>query len=1334
MNLHEIPEKPQGTSWTNEQWEAIVRKGENILVAAAAGSGKTAVLVERIIRRISDEKDPVDVDRLLVATFTNAAAAEMKMRVREALEKALAAQPDSPFLQRQLALLHRASITTLHSFCLDVIRRHFQRIGLDPGFRIANETETELLRQDVLEELFEERYASEAEDSCFWQLLDWFGGERSDEALFALVQQLYDASRSHPQPARWLQAMAQLFNAESNEPSLWYDSLYRDIRLELEGISGLLRDALKWTRQPGGPALYEDTLQEEAAMVESLLLLCEGDWTRLYEAVHGAAFGRLKSARGDQFDKSLQDKVKNARDKAKQRFTALKEELFSRSPEQYREELLAMYPLMHELVSMTGQFAERFTETKQARGLIDFTDLEHYCLEILADSTASETLEPSAAALEYREQYIEILLDEYQDTNLVQEAIIQLIAQPEKGNRFMVGDVKQSIYRFRLAEPGLFLEKYRNYGANNAGQRRIDLASNFRSRKQVVHGVNFLFRQMMKETVAEMDYDEKAELVYGASYYEAAGEDKPLPLEWMIIDRSAEDSSTLAAAAAAQEEDDSGMSEEGGVSFSEEIREMETAQLEARAIVRQIHHLLGMDGGEPFRVYDKNMNGMRPVTYRDIVILLRATQSWAPVFLEELRQAGIPAYADLNSGYFSAVEVEIMIALLRVIDNPYQDIPLAGVLRSPIVGLSADELARIRLVSPQGSFYEAVSRYVEKASQQPEALLYQKISRFYNQLQQWRTAARQGSLAELVWNLFRETGYYDFVGGMPGGLQRQANLRALHDRARQYESTSLRGLFRFLRFIERMQESGGDLGTARALGEQEDVVRIISIHKSKGLEFPVVFLAGIGKLFNQRDLYDSFLIHKELGFGPAFIDLKQRVSYPTLPAMAIKKRMRMEMLAEEMRVLYVALTRAREKLYLVGSVASLAKQLETWAATELDYETLPDHVLAKARSYLDWLGPALFKHRDSQSLRESAHVITKLPDRWLGEQSQWNVSVVYPAMLAQEAAAAEQMEEGQQERLESLQRRQPVELEDPLWEARVAERIHWTYPFEAAAHMLSKTTVTELKRMNETWASGEREVGQAPFTDDAAVGRSGKEQELFINSQSPSLASIWTPHESGRGTAKASGLFRRPRFIEQQKLSAAEKGTIYHAILQHIPLDRAWTMELLEEQLNRMVLEQKITEEQLADIDPQVILDFIGSELGQRLAGAKQAEREIPFTYGLAASEVYPVSFRQEERREDSSLKEEHDADRIETILVQGIIDCLFEEEDGWVLLDYKSDHLIGREPASWAERYQLQLSLYRRAVEEIWRRPVKEVQLVFLNGGCAVDMSELTSRSGGLR
>ncbi|WP_248926679.1 helicase-exonuclease AddAB subunit AddA [Paenibacillus hamazuiensis] len=1360
MTIRKVP-KPEGSTWTDDQWDAIALTGHNVLVAAAAGSGKTAVLVERIIRRISDERDPVDVDRLLVATFTKAAAAEMRHRIREAVEKALVKQPDSGHLRRQLALMGRASITTLHSFCLEVMKRYYQLIHLDPGFRIANETESELMRQDVLEELLEEWYGASGEDSPFWRLVDSFSGERSDEPLYRLIQRLYDYSRSHPWPDYWLRETAALFEADFGTDDPWKKSLLADVRLELSGTCDLLRQAMRIAEQPEGPAPYIDNLKEDIAVVGKLLEASHTSWDELYGAFGTAAFGKLKAVRGDQCDKELQEQVKELRNRAKDQIAKIKEELFERSSQQYADEMRAIAPLMGTLAELVIRFGERYKQAKAAKGLVDFADLEHFCLQILRhpDSTP-DRLVPSQAALDYREQFVEVLLDEYQDTNSVQEAIVELISRPAPGNRFMVGDVKQSIYKFRLAEPGLFLDKYKSYRPDETEPGlRIDLARNFRSRQEVVGGVNYIFKMVMNEAVGEIDYDDRAKLVYGAGYPDAQHAAHDLSAELLLIDKSGPSESEERYS---ETEDDDANSAEFSASAEadaadpqQEAQELETAQLEARVIAANIRRMMGLDGsGAPaFEVFDKRTGGMRPATFRDFVILMRATQAWAPVFIEELRLQGIPAYAELSAGYFSAMEVEVMMSLLKVIDNPFQDIPLAAVLRSAIVGLSADELAQIRIFAKGVPFYEAVKAYAaggrededsgegdvsadfagdsrgsegaegsgdavrgergSEAAGGPDGTdsgrqldlfdmigerqtapfaadtsertrnpgVQRKLALFLRQLADWRRDAQSGSLAELLWKVLRETGYYDFCGGMPGGVQRQANLRALYDRARQYEATSFRGLFRFLRFIERMKETGGDLGTARALGEQEDVVRIMTIHKSKGLEFPVVFVAGMAKMFNQMDLNDAFLLHKELGFGPRFADTELRVTYPTLPALAIRRRMRLETLAEEMRVLYVALTRPKEKMFLIATVKGLDKKLLQWARLlEHPQQTLPDFELAQAKCYLDWVGPAMIRHPHAKALRERVGADFRSQPFLADETSRWIVHIVQPELLAHtaEAAPTAAPDSGLMDAVRAL-RAVPG---SGVWQREVERKLSWTYPYGAAHEMFSKTSVSELKRIGEDQRLWQELQGEE------AVG------ELF-------------PAQSA-GTFFRPVITRRPRFLEQRKMNAAERGTLFHAVMQHVPLDGEPDEDSVRATVRRMVEKELITEQQSEAVDVSVIAGFFRTPLGRRLLASGKVRREIPFSYRLAAGEVYPDA--------DEAAKDE-------TILIQGVIDCMFEEPAGLVLLDFKTDALQGRSPETVKERYKLQLDLYAKAVQHIWRKPVVHKYLFLFDGAHVVEV-----------
>ena len=1280
------PSKPPGSSWTDEQWEAIRLRGSDILVSAAAGSGKTAVLVERIIRRITDERDPVDVDRLLVATFTNAAAGEMRQRIREAIEKKLETEPGSAHLRRQMALIHRAPITTLHSFCLEVIRRHCQRIQLDPSFRIANETEAELMRQDLLSELLEERFGLSGEDSPFWQLADSFGGERGDDALVRLILHVYDFSRSHPWPDVWLREAAGRFARAASGTAKVSDllqALTADVKMELQGIAAVLTDALRSAERPGGPAPYAANLRDDLEQVERAIEASGKSWDGLYRAMNGIVFGKLNACRGKDVDKGLQEQVKQLRDMAKKQLNAIREELFVRTPEQYAGEMAEMAPIVLELAELVIEFAERYRRLKADKGLVDFADLEHYCLQILRhpDSTP-EQLIPSDAAKEYREQFVEILLDEYQDTNAVQEAIVALITRPAPGNRFMVGDVKQSIYRFRLADPGLFTEKYKTYERSDqdepAGGRKIGLKRNFRSRSHVVEAVNFLFRQIMTERVGEMDYDEDAELVYGASYPESPNDPS---VELMIIDRggSSEDESGSVESDADGGADSEGIDaevfdtagERAGPNPEEEEEQAETAQLEARYIAAQIRKLIGLTGGAPFQVYDRKTDSLRPLQFRDIVVLLRATSHWAPVFMEELRLAGIPVYAELNAGYFTATEVEIVLSLLKVIDNPYQDIPLAAVLRSPIVGLSAADLAQVRIRGKRKPYFEAVLSCAE--SDDGEGMndpLAGKLRAFVAKLRGWQDEARQGSLSDLIWNIYSATGYYDYVGGMPDGLQRQANLRALYDRARQFEATSFRGLFRFLRFVERMQDSGQDLGAARALGEQEDVVRIMSIHKSKGLEFPVVFVAGLGKTFNQTDLNGTFLLHKELGFGPMRVEPRIRAAWPTLPLLAIKRRMRAEMTAEELRVLYVALTRPKEKLFLVGSVKSLEKAVQKWARMmETEGWRLPEYEMAKAKSYLDWIGPALIRHPQAEPLRIRTNLPEPIPAFAAGAASEWRVAAVPGESFAQAAAAADLSYAD--ERLLAIAELKPVPGGSGSAEARerLNERFAWTYKYAQAPTLFSKTSVSELKRLADHFlADGE---------DPPANG---------MLARAPSF------HLFGK----------RPKFMGAVEMTTAERGTIYHAVMQHLPLNGEVTAETVRRTLDRMVERELILPEQRSAVDSSIVLRFFADELGQRLLRADRVYREVPFSYATSAGDIYPGT--------DESVRDE-------IVLVQGVMDCIFVENDELVLLDYKTDAIYGDRLEQLAKRYGTQLLLYAAAVEKIWKRPVKEKALFFFDG-----------------
>ncbi|MBR0639982.1 helicase-exonuclease AddAB subunit AddA [Bacillus safensis] len=1233
----QIP-KPNNSTWTDDQWEAIVSEGQDILVAAAAGSGKTAVLVERLIRKMTRPEDPVDVDRLLVVTFTNASAAEMKHRITEALEKELAKNPGSLHMRRQLSLMNRANISTLHSFCLQVLRTFYYEIDLDPGFRLADQTEGELLGDEVLDELFEDEY--KAGKPSFFELVDRYTSDRHDLDLQWLVKKIYEFSRSHPSPEQWMRAFLSLYDVDVQtkvEQLPFYPYIKEDLSLVFRSCLELLERALALSKEPGGPAPRAENFIDDLEQVNELIRH-QDDFEKLYELVPNINFKRLKTCKGDEYDPVLLEKATDARNQAKKQLEKLKDEYFMRSPAQHLKSLAEMKPVVETLVELVIQFGQRFEKAKQEKSIVDFSDLEHYCLRILAEQDAEGNLIETEAAKYYQQQFEEVLVDEYQDTNLVQETILKLVSKGEyaaDGNLFMVGDVKQSIYRFRLAEPMLFLNKYKQFTPDGKETgKRIDLNKNFRSRSDVLDSTNFLFKQLMGETVGEIEYDEQAELKLGASYPES----EDTTTEMLLVHLDQQEAET-----------------------DEEREELETVQLEARVIAKKIRELVE----RPFQVYDAKQQMTRNLQYRDIVILLRS-MPWAPQMMEELKKQGIPVYANLSSGYFEATEVSVILSLLKVIDNPYQDIPLAAVLRSPLVHLDENEMALIRTSDKKGTYYDAVKAFMSVThSDHPTC---KKLERFFRLLRKWRDFSMNHSVAELIWEVYRDTQYLDYVGGMPGGKQRQANLRALYDRSKQYEKAAFRGLFRFLRFIERMQERGDDLGAAKTFSETEDVVRMMTIHSSKGLEFPIVFTAGLGRNFNMMDLNQSYLLDKELGFGSKYIHPELRISYATLPLVAMKKKMRKELLSEELRVLYVALTRAKEKLFLVGSVKNQVKALNKWqnAATGEDW-LLPDFERYQSKTYLDFIGPALIRHQAMSSiLEETGDVVLSHP-------SAFTISFTQASDLLKEDMSLEK--EQQDEVVQALMEGLPVEEYGDADE-KVAERLSWRYPYLAASQVGTKQSVSEIKRMKE-------------IQDEYSVPSSLRK-------------------------ARAT-LYDRPAFMKKKALTAAEQGTAMHTVMQHIvlPSDEPYDDSRIQQLLDSLQQRDLLTNEQVQSIDQEGIAAFFSTSIGQKLRKADWVKREVSFSMVLPVKEVY------------SHIDAEG-----EPVLIQGMIDCLFETDGKLYLLDYKTDRVQGRftdglEAAVpiLKKRYETQIALYAKAVERLTNRTLEEKILYFFDGNIEISL-----------
>ncbi|HRS20828.1 MAG TPA: helicase-exonuclease AddAB subunit AddA, partial [Clostridia bacterium] len=814
--------------WTEEQVRAISEDRCNLLVSAAAGAGKTAVLVERIIRKITNAENPVDIDRLLVVTFTNAAAAEMRERIGAALSRVLEeAEVDGDLkvkknLQRQLTLLGKSNITTIHSFCLDVIRNNFHTIDLDPAFRIADDTEALLLQLEALEELIESKYEPENCTEDFLSLVECYGGSKDDNKLMDLILTIYDFVQSHPWPDIWLTDAIEAFNAAGGMDfgdTKWAEVLMKSISMELSGLQCLLEDTIKTAEREEGLSPYINTLQEDVLRIKAMQSACEGKggWDALYREFDNLEFSRLPKC-GKEADPIIKEEVKGARDDVKGRLNRIKKDLISGSSEELTSDLRRLYPVMNSLGSLVSEFSDKYQDKKKQKNVIDFNDLEHYCLKVLTNRTEGEVL-PTQAALGLRELFEEIYIDEYQDSNLTQEVILGMVSREETGepNIFMVGDVKQSIYRFRQAKPELFIKKLRTYsGDSQSKYRKILLNKNFRSREDIIRAVNFIFSRIMSESLGEIEYTEDEKLNAGAVYKvpESPGSSVGGPVELHIIDSSE----------IGTEETDT--SEEDFDDYEESALMLNSMQCEARVAANRIKELTA-DGS--FMVIDKNTGEYRPVQFKDIVILMRTTKNWADVFAEELSIQGIPVFTDAGTGYFRTVEISTVLSLLQIIDNPLQDIPLLAVLRSPICGFDPEELIDIRLFDKETDFFEAM---VKAASSEGE--LGRKAAGFLEKLEDWREKSLYLSTDELIWHLYNDTGYYSFVGAMPGGAARQANLRMLFDKARQYEESSFKGLFNFINFINKLKGNQGDLGSAKVLGEKDDVVRIMSIHKSKG--------------------------------------------------------------------------------------------------------------------------------------------------------------------------------------------------------------------------------------------------------------------------------------------------------------------------------------------------------------------------------------------------------------------------------------------------------------------------------------------------------------------
>lgn len=1276
-----------GVKWTPEQESAIIApkdsslENQTLLVAAAAGSGKTAVLVERIITRLKDMDNPLSVQELMVVTFTKAAAQEMSARIGLALAKAMESTDDAAMqerLERQLNLLPSAHISTLHSFCQWVIRSYFYKLDINPTARIGNEAEMALLQQEVLADLLTKSY----EEGLYniYELADFFSDDKSDAGLTAKIMSLYNYAMSLANPDGWLRkALEPYKEAMTVNPSetLWGQYMWDQhvavidrIRERLERMEQILLD-------PVGPHKWQNIYDNQLAALS--MLSNAQTWDDMGEACkHTDTFIKDRFNKlGEEVDPSLQAEFKSLGSQNKDDLKAMQAAVFTVPEATLQEQFKAQYPIIEGLVELTIAFHKAYRDMKQEQGIMDFSDLEHLCLALLVELGTEDDPQPSDVAKELQDTFKEIMVDEYQDTNGVQETIINLISRVD--NRFYVGDVKQAIYSFRMADSSLFMEKYNTYGDTDAVERRIDLAKNFRSHENILAATNFLFYQIMTEEAAELNYTEAESLIPGRIVENAPEDWVGGDVELQLLDVSKD---TLSASESDEDEGDDPENNERELDFIiQKIKEIHAAKKKVQ-----------------------NPDGtFRQIEWRDFAILRRSLAGWGTRAVEAMRQAGIPAVVNERDGYFEAQEIQLLLALLSIIDNPEQDLPMAAVLHSGLVGLDANELGALRL-SGEGSLWSLMPAYAEKA--QDERLLA-----FIDHMERWRTLSRRHGVTDLLWDIYESQDYVNYVGAMPNGLVRRANVLALYDRAKGYEASGFRGLFRFLRFVESLRDSNQDMPLANVVSEADNVVRLMTIHKSKGLEFPVVFLSGVQKRFNMMDLRSELLIDKNAGLGLKGYFPDIRVSFPTMPWFYVKDVKEAALKAEEERILYVALTRARDKLIMTGhfkgfknakgKLSTLGELIKNTASVE--GQQLPTDIITQANTYLEWLIMGFTRHLDGGNplrvaIEYEGPTYFDLPDK------KCRIKVeVHDGSLYGDLDYKADIDETTINKVRELQAVNSVELPQ-----EIIDRFNYTYPYSDATRRTAKISVSELKRrfqereleagtidtLNEPIITVD--TGAKRAVSDAILGQAIKlnirnaDRDATNNADSDATSNTAVSTLIVPADDLANSVFgRKPQALQSEEdvLTGAQWGTLMHEAMQWLPLAQ-YTQASLTKELDALVMKGTFTEEERNLLSDTSLYKFFSSDLGQRLINAKRIERELPFSMLFEGKRVYDTL-------EDG-----------ENLFLQGIIDTAFEEDGEWVLVDYKTDRVKSGEDL--IKRYKIQMDLYKEALQRLTGMPVK--------------------------
>ncbi|SUK16736.1 exonuclease RexA [Staphylococcus agnetis] len=1211
-----IPEKPKDVQWTDAQWESIYAKGKDVLVAAAAGSGKTAVLVERIIQRIL--KDGIDVDRLLVVTFTNLSAREMKHRIEARIHQAALEDPSNQHIKNQLAKIHQAQISTLHSFCLKLIQQHYDILNIDPNFRTASEVENVLLLESVIDEVFEAHYAQL--DPHFVDLTEQVGSDRNDERLRQIVKSLYYFSVANPEPVKWLNQLDAPY-IERHMQNHYLNIINQYSLLYLKAAQDAIEQAYAQLELLGDLDKHIVFIDEHRRALQQLLSESQINKKKLQTYEFGRMPMKPKDIGKDEMQNDMYETFKAHFDQFKSFMSKVKDELAARDDDALLSELAHLAPRVRYLSQLTEDVISTFNKAKRERNLLDFTDYEHFALKILYDASG----QPSEIADVYRQKFEEILVDEYQDTNRVQEQIISSFKRGDasNGNLFMVGDVKQSIYKFRQADPSLFIEKYQAFNQPDGSSGwRIDLSQNFRSRKEVLNTTNYLFHHMMDTEIGEIEYDAAARLYYGAPF-----DDADVPLHFNVL-------------------------------LEDESSDLTGSEQEAHLIAEQVSSIINTK-----KVYDVKTKQYRPATYKDIVILERSYSN-ARNLQHVFKDRDIPLYVNSKQGYFEQTEIRLMLSFLRVIDNPLQDTYLVGLMRSVIYQFTEDELAEIRVVSPHDDyFYQSIQHYMKSEDAQPNIL--DKLSRFMNDLSMYRTYSQSHPVYQLIDKIYNDHYLIQYFSGLIGGKGRRANLHGLFNKAVDFEQSSFRGLFQFIRFIDQMIERGKDFGEENVIGPNDNVVRMMTIHSSKGLEFPFVIYSGLTRDFNMTDLNQPVILNQYEGLGLQYYDETHGLFYPSLISMSIELVNRKEIISEEMRLIYVALTRAKEQLFLIGREKKETK-LNALTQASIANDKLTSLYRFNARNPFELIYSIFSKYHNTSLINDL---------RFKDEQE--NDTSLTPSISVHHIQASDVLPQTQHEvsgvNLETLEVETNQAAQNASLIQEIENRLLFQYPYEHAQHLASKQSVSELKRQLDTEQAD-------------------------------------TNYDRVRQYRLGVATYQRPAFLESQKRTASEIGTLMHTVMQHLPFDEhRLSDEALQQYIESLVTRAIIPEDAVKDIRIEEVKRFVQSDLYLTIAQSDTLYRELPFIVNQHDME-----------------KGTHETD---AAIIQGMIDVVFVKDGKHYFVDYKTDAFVRRRGMTEEQvgeqlknKYQVQMKYYQKALETITGQKVSGYLYFFKYGALVID------------